>query len=166
MNTPESIELLLKLSQAGANIATMLAQRGSPAHKLGISMQADLQLLYDKTLGLELSEERKVYMDREREFHERRTRRLMEQVGPKLWEKFHRDALTAKNRAEAWAQIEALLASIPCGECKASFRQIVSENLHHGHGEFFEHTVLLHNLVNRKLGKPEFTVEQARALYQ
>lgn len=54
---------------------------------------------------------------------------------------------------------------VPCGECRVFWRSWLSDNLPplSSQKEFFTWTVSAHNAVNRKLGKREWTVEEAHA---
>jgi hypothetical protein len=75
--------------------------------------------------------------------------------GPLLWERLH----TLANADDAWFM--AWRQQIPCGPCANGFADIIEEMPPvYGDG-WFAWTVAAHNAVNRTLGKPEMTVEEA-----
>ncbi len=77
-------------------------------------------------------------------------------LGPKLWAELH----TKLDADRAW--LDDFTARIPCGECKAHWQKLLAETPP-GFGEgFFAWGVNAHNAVNRRLGKPEITLEAAR----
>jgi ADP-heptose:LPS heptosyltransferase len=82
--------------------------------------------------------------------------------GPLLWEQLHIWALTA-DLATAPAWLSAFDAKIGCDPCRTDWRGWIQEHppdLSSGH-EFFAWTVSAHNAVNRRLGKPELSIETA-----
>jgi len=52
---------------------------------------------------------------------------------------------------------------IPCPACAMHFRDLLEAYPFENATDTFEWSVLVHNQVNDRLGKPIFTVEQARA---
>jgi len=107
------------------------------------------------------------YLERERE---RGTSALsMAITGPKLWSSLHRFALNWDGRAESMNPfLDLFEASIHCSTCKGFWKQSVETNPppKGGAEEFFTWTVNLHNAVNRKLEKPEMSVDDARKIHQ
>lgn len=87
-----------------------------------------------------------------------------------LWKELHQRAL--KNQGEDESHYLHNFASrIPryvtgC-KCKEFYSNWVRTNpaTYGKNGEFFAWTVKLHNAVNQKLNKPQYTVEQAKKFY-
>jgi hypothetical protein len=52
---------------------------------------------------------------------------------------------------------------IPCLSCRQHFEQVLVENPVPEAGDFFAWSVDVHNIVNKRLGKPEFSYEDALA---
>lgn len=84
--------------------------------------------------------------------------------GPKLWRELHLRALTVAQGVDDSAWLGMFIGSLPCPDCRVHFAGIVT-----GHpprwDEYFEWTVGVHNLVNATLGKPAFSLDEARAFY-
>lgn len=89
--------------------------------------------------------------------------------GQAKWRELHLYALTEQPtpfQRVAW--LANFAASLPCGECKRAWKSLVKEKplpQKASDAEFFEWTVDRHNDVNKKLNKPTWEYEQARALY-
>lgn len=79
-----------------------------------------------------------------------------------LWLELHWQAALGKLTPE-W--LDAFGPRIPCGECKRHWHKIVEELPPVFGPESFAWTVEAHNRVNRTLGKPEFTMDDARRFY-
>lgn len=80
-------------------------------------------------------------------------------AGRKLWAELH----AKRNADQQW--FESWLKRVPCGECRTGAKAIL-EQLPPVFGDgWFEWTVNFHNKVNEKLGKPQFTLDEARALW-
>ena len=87
-----------------------------------------------------------------------------------LWKELHVKALNNKGENEN-KYLAGFSSRIPrytkgC-KCKEHWTNWIKSNppTYGTNGEFFEWTVRAHNEVNRKLGKPTYTVEQAKAFY-
>lgn len=80
--------------------------------------------------------------------------------GPPLWNRLHRGALNLETTEKRAALLREITSSIPplCG-CRNHWQSILEEHPAQlsTAEDFFSWTVLAHNLVNRKLHKPEFT---------
>jgi hypothetical protein len=89
--------------------------------------------------------------------------------GREKWKEFHSYAFAARPTAlERVAWLANFDISLPCGECKGSWKRLRRQHPLKQDAtpeEFFEYSVTLHNFVNHKLGKPSMSVEEARALY-
>lgn len=87
--------------------------------------------------------------------------------GPPLWSLVHGAAMSADSGAEETVRsiIETMECVLPCKHCRASlsrFRPVIQTLCF---ATPFEMTWLLHNSVNRKLGKPEMTFERAHRVW-
>ncbi len=95
--------------------------------------------------------------------------------GPSFWATLHYVALgypakpTVAQRTAYGTFFESLPAVLPCGTCAVNLvRHLKGLDLESflGSGDaLFAWTVLLHNAVNRDLGKPEWQLEQALRHY-
>jgi hypothetical protein len=93
--------------------------------------------------------------------------------GPQLWHSIHMIALNypenpkASDKASYKTFFSDLGNVLPCVSCsshyKAHLDELPIEPYLDGHGSLFEWSVKLHNLVNAKVGGPQWTVEQARS---
>jgi hypothetical protein len=86
-----------------------------------------------------------------------------------LWKELHERALNFKGKDDT-AFLINFGHRIPrytkgCA-CKEHWRVILKENPPKFGEEYFEWSVNMHNLVNKKLGKPTYTVEEARKFYE
>lgn len=59
--------------------------------------------------------------------------------------------------------VEGFKAVIPCLSCRMHFDSVLTENPVPEAGDFFQWSVDVHNIVNKRLGKPEFSYEEALA---
>lgn len=94
-------------------------------------------------------------------------RKLMDQLGPKLWADWHTRALT--HRGDDTAYLTTLGRNLPCGECAQHYAERLATHpprFSDPAFDYFTWTVDFHNAVNARLGKPPMTVEAARALHQ
>ena len=78
--------------------------------------------------------------------------------GPYYWALLHISALT--NTAGFPELVQLFPALIPCPTCSEDFRKIIEE--YPLTGNYFAWSVDVHNMVNRKLGKPQVGYEDAR----
>lgn len=79
-----------------------------------------------------------------------------------LWRKLHTTAL-AGNLTPEW--LNTFAPRLPCGDCQQHWTSLLKEIPPVFGAGSFEWSVTVHNAVNRRLGKPEWTVEDARSLY-
>lgn len=80
--------------------------------------------------------------------------------GPNLWGALHTLGLTGTLTPEF---VQEFARVIPCPSCGSHFKDLLDEFPLPITTDQFEWTVALHNQVNARIGKPVFTVEQARA---
>ncbi len=89
-----------------------------------------------------------------------------DQVTRRLWADLHRRALTTTiiNPEVEAAWLRKFDERVPCGECQSHWRRLLKQDPPDlsSPGGYFAWTVLMHNRVNERLGKPTATVEQAR----
>lgn len=86
--------------------------------------------------------------------------------GPHVWATIHTLALKADadNEIEAYNEfLNSLLFLLPCDACRLDFTKYVNSVGNPVVGQAFHWSQQLHNHVNRKLGKREYTVDEARA---
>jgi hypothetical protein len=87
-----------------------------------------------------------------------------------LWKEIHVRALnfTSTNDMDFLTNFAKKIPRFTSGcACREHWLSIVKANppKFGSNGEYFEWTVNTHNLVNIKLGKPTYTVEQAKSFY-
>ena len=87
-----------------------------------------------------------------------------------LWRELHKRALANKGQNESHF-LKDFSNKIPrytsgC-KCKEHWTNWTKNNppIYGSKGEFFAWTVAAHNSVNQRLGKPSYTVEQAKIFY-
>jgi len=93
--------------------------------------------------------------------------------GPMLWRILHSYSLnypvrpTESDKARAVAYYQAIPTYISCSTCAAHFAQLVSENspVTDSRASLAEWMFDIHNLVNARIGKPQFTQEQFLRAY-
>lgn len=95
--------------------------------------------------------------------------------GPSLWGAIHYIALgspdvfdtTAKNVYNNF--YSSLPQLIPCNSCAQHFQELLNtipiNNYLYGSSSLFEWTVIVHNAVNRKINKPELSVNNAKNIW-
>lgn len=85
-----------------------------------------------------------------------------------LWAELHRRAIDyAGDEAAEQQWLIDFARRVPCGECRQHWQGIVTQpppNLSSGDA-YFAWTVATHNLINRRLDKPEMPLAEARAIY-
>lgn len=79
--------------------------------------------------------------------------------GPSAWKTLHCFCLGTAPHASKVAFITAMVAALPCAECRAEAQAYLAA--HPPQGDLFEWSVCFHNSVNRRLGKREVSVAQA-----
>lgn len=75
-------------------------------------------------------------------------------AGPKLWAELH----TCPNPSPQW--MEAFTSRIPCGDCRMHWRALLKQ-VPPQYGNWLIWSVEAHNIVNKRLGKPQWTLAQA-----
>ena len=86
--------------------------------------------------------------------------------GPSVWSTIHTTALFAdssKKYADFQIFVSGLSELLPCATCREDFSIYVKKNP--VTVPVFEWTVKLHNHVNKKLGKTEFSLETAKSAW-
>lgn len=90
-------------------------------------------------------------------------------TGPQLWARWHVRALKWPGTGEPYWIEENILAHLPCAGCRIHVMALMDE-MTPGFGidgwDYFAWTVALHNAINRKLGKREMSVEEARGIWK
>lgn len=97
--------------------------------------------------------------------------------GPFLWGSLHYVCLgssthpiSPENQTHLKNWINALPFVIPCYKCSEHLKQNLSDfpvDSHlSSHEELFKWSVDFHNIVNKQLGKPEISLEEAKELWQ
>lgn len=91
--------------------------------------------------------------------------------GPLFWMTIHIVALgypkkpTYGDKKAAKEFFESLQYLLPCSECRGHFRELLVKNPITPHldrrDDLFKYTVMLHNDVNKRLGKPQMTEVEA-----
>jgi len=83
--------------------------------------------------------------------------------GPHFWMTLHIACLGCKDYKALAEFVEGYIYIIPCLTCREHFEQVLVENPVPEDGDFFKWSVDVHNIVNKRLGKPEFSYEEALA---
>lgn len=80
-----------------------------------------------------------------------------------MWRYMHSFALH-RSRSETLKMLYQVIGALPCDECRWHYIQYITERP--PSGDLFAWTVQLHNSVNRRLGKPQMSLADAKRLYQ
>jgi hypothetical protein len=83
--------------------------------------------------------------------------------GPHFWMALHIACLGCQDYKIIAGFVEGFKAVIPCLSCRMHFDSVLTENPVPEAGDFFKWSVDVHNIVNKRLGKPEFSYEEALA---
>ena len=83
--------------------------------------------------------------------------------GPHFWMTLHIACLGCQDYKALTEFVEGYMYVIPCLSCREHFEQVLVENPVPEAGDFFKWSVDVHNIVNKRLGKPEFSYEDALA---
>lgn len=177
----KNLSLLEQLSRTGANIAVMLSSaptdRKQPTtlHESAAAMASQLSALHWALLGVELAPVVKEYTAARVEWKQQLELQRQEKLeewkkteAPKVWQAWHRRALVFAKGGNDDPFIQGIQATIPCGDCKQHFAQLLSDDVPvwtANNFDYFAYTVEIHNQVNEKLGKSVMTLEDARKLY-
>jgi len=84
--------------------------------------------------------------------------------GPSFWGALHYACLVPENPDKVKEFIALYPYVLPCIGCREHFNQVLQEfpiPAEDDSKTLFEWSVMVHNLVNVRLGKPEFTAEEA-----
>jgi hypothetical protein len=87
-----------------------------------------------------------------------------ELFGPSFWGALHYACLVPENPDKVKEFIALYPYVLPCIGCREHFNQVLQEfpiPAEDDSKTLFEWSVMVHNLVNVRLGKPEFTAEEA-----
>lgn len=83
--------------------------------------------------------------------------------GPHFWMTLHIACLGCQDHKALSEFVEGYMYIIPCLSCRMHFEQVLVENPVPETGDFFKWSVDVHNIVNKRIGKPEFSYEDALA---
>jgi hypothetical protein len=87
--------------------------------------------------------------------------------GPAKWEELHRWAMRVDllGKPDPPYTLEVFSHSLPCGDCTRHWLKLLEEMPpdFSSNDALFDWTVRAHNAVNRRLAKPEMSVDEARA---
>lgn len=92
----------------------------------------------------------------------------IDQYGPILWHFMHSYSLnypvipSESDKARALAYYQSIPSYISCSNCASHFAQLLAENppVTDSRASLAEWMFDIHNLVNARIGKPQFTQEQ------
>jgi hypothetical protein len=92
--------------------------------------------------------------------------------GPSLWRTLHSIAFSIsydhdsfEKRKQFFDLIESLRTLLPCEECRLHFEAYVNENKPQKASDLAYWTFELHNSVNKRLGKPQYSFDDVSKLY-
>ena len=83
--------------------------------------------------------------------------------GPHFWMTLHIACIGCQDYKALAEFVEGYVYVIPCLSCREHFEQVLIDNPVPEAGDFFKWSVDVHNIVNRRLGKSEFSYEAALA---
>ena len=86
-----------------------------------------------------------------------------------LWRELHERALNFKgenDNAFLLAFSKKIPRYTPGCSCREHWKLIIKQNPPKFGDQYFAWTVLCHNEINKKLGKPVYSVEEARKFYE
>ncbi len=90
--------------------------------------------------------------------------------GRQLWGELHCRALVfdGTNVTEETRWLDDFFRRLPCGDCKKHWKLMIAATppRWNNSADYFRWTVDLHNEVNRRLGKPELSVEGAQTVWE
>jgi len=83
----------------------------------------------------------------------------------KLWEELHTYKWISEEETKIWFNFFCL--RVPCGECRVHWSNLISEFPpdFSSQNSFFEWGVEAHNKVNKRLGKPQISLDDAKRLW-
>lgn len=85
--------------------------------------------------------------------------------GPHYWGTLHIAGLYGESLEDFKALAKSYATLIPCKKCRRHYRMVLAEYPVDSVTLPFEWSVAVHNIVNKRLGKPVMTVDQARAFW-
>lgn len=82
-----------------------------------------------------------------------------------LWKELHTYEIKNSERNDEW--FNGFTQKIPCGECKKHWLDMIKEYPPDFSNQkaYFEWSVKVHNIVNKRLGKKEISVEEALSIW-
>jgi hypothetical protein len=83
--------------------------------------------------------------------------------GPHFWTTLHIACLACEDYKTIVVFVEGYKDIIPCLSCRQHFETVLEENPVPEAGDYFKWSVDVHNIVNVRLGKPQFSYEDALA---
>ena len=83
--------------------------------------------------------------------------------GPHFWMTLHIACLGCQDAKVLVDFVEGYKEIIPCLSCREHFEQVLVDNPVPEADDLFKWSVDVHNIVNKRLGKPEFSYEEALA---
>jgi hypothetical protein len=83
--------------------------------------------------------------------------------GPHFWMTLHIACLGCQDSKVLMDFVEGYKEIIPCLSCRDHFEQVLVDNPVPEADDLFKWSVDVHNIVNKRLGKPEFSYEAALA---
>lgn len=85
--------------------------------------------------------------------------------GPHYWGTLHIAGLYGESLEDFKALAKSYATLLPCKKCLRHYRTVLAEYPVDSVTLPFEWSVVVHNAVNKRLGKPVMTVDQARAFW-
>lgn len=85
--------------------------------------------------------------------------------GPHFWGTMHISALYGSHPEAFKALVESYVYNLPCKKCRRHFAKLLVEFPVDSVPDPFVWSVEAHNAVNRQLGKPIISVEEARDIW-
>lgn len=85
--------------------------------------------------------------------------------GPHYWGTLHIAGLYGESLEDFKALAKSYATLLPCKKCRRHYTSVLAEYPVDSVTLPFEWSVAVHNIVNKRLGKPVMTVDQARAFW-
>jgi hypothetical protein len=83
--------------------------------------------------------------------------------GPHYWGTLHIAALYGESLEDFKTLAKSYTTLLPCKKCRRHYTQVLAEYPVDSVTLPFEWSVTVHNIVNKRIGKPVMSVEEARA---
>lgn len=162
-----------------AKIAPALSQERGAAHAIARGVLAELVVWrelnpVDEPAEVAALEKHAATAKAHAEANAAKAREAMDKKGPELWREWHLRALNIAsfdvdmNRGGDWDYIRSLAERITCPACRANFARHLKDHppkFGLDGFDYFEWTVMQHNLVRAEQGKEQMSVEEARLIY-